>query len=112
MFACEAENNPCENILVVLSEGLPETQLGAKTAEPEILGLDLVALGIVGILDTAAEQQLGFATPFQVSIAGEGIEPGCNPRGKMDAVLQFVDEDQTLGMKLSLESKSKYDSEK
>lgn len=65
-FAHEIERILGEDIAVP-SEGLPEVQLGANMDEPQILELDLTAVGTVGIQDTPAGQQLGPATSFQVS---------------------------------------------
>lgn len=91
-FAHETESTPCEDI-VVPSEGLPEVQLGANMDEPQILELDLTAVGTVGVQDTPAGQQLGFATSFQVSTGGVGPDSGNSLQGKMY-------KGWTLGMRL------------
>lgn len=79
--AHETESIPCENV-VVPSEGLPETQLGANMDEPQIWELDLTAVGTVVTQDTPAGQQLGFATSFQVPTGVVGPDSGNSLQGK------------------------------
>lgn len=100
-FAHEIESTPCENIHVVPSEDLPESQIGANMDELQFLELDLTAVGTVGIQDTPAGQQFGFATSFQVSIGAAWPDSGNSLHDKMC-------NGSALGMMLQLDSKSKY----
>lgn len=100
-FAHEIESTPCGNIHVVPSEDLPESQIGANMDELQFLELDLTAVGTVGIQDTPAGQQFGFATSFQVSIGAAWPDFGNSLQGKMC-------NGSASGMMLRLDSKSKY----
>lgn len=71
-----------ENTHVVPSEGLPGSQLGANMDECQIWELDLTAVDTVGIQDTPAGQQLGFASCFQLSTAVVGTDSGNSLQGK------------------------------
>lgn len=82
-FAHEIESTPRENTRVVPSEDLPESQIGANMGESQILELDLTAVGTVGIQDTPAGPQFGFATSFQVSIGVAWPDSGNSLQGKM-----------------------------